>query len=313
MACASAERVGRLAGALVANRRLARGGEAGLAVLELGAGGSVGRADTATAPRPASASLSRDGGELEVHGLMGCRELLLLATGAGRAGDLRDALVEPPSPACPASLLRAHPRLTVLCDPAAAAELPPSAHRTADHVAIVLGHREPGRSAEHRISHESHERLLRAARLVHATPTRAVILTGYTSTGGLSEAEQMALAWGPPDVPFLLEDAGRTTAENATRSLPLVLALGGIRRVTVVTSAWHVRTRYFFAPYRRRGQAVAHRREWRGGDFFRMLADELRKAAYAPAARRRAWSVGELEPEPDDREREQEHRAHQRV
>jgi uncharacterized SAM-binding protein YcdF (DUF218 family) len=51
--------------------------------------------------------------------------------------------------------------------------------------------------------------------------------------------------------------AGRDTAENATRSLPLVLALGGVRRVSVVTSAWHVRAPWFFAPYRRRGLRVA--------------------------------------------------------
>jgi hypothetical protein len=159
-----------------------------------------------------------------------------------------------------------------------------------DHVAIVLGHREPGISPEHRASHESFERLHRAAQLVRRVPTRAVILTGYTSTGGLTEAEQMALAWSSPDVPVLLEEAGRDTAENATRSLPLVLALGGIRRVSVVTSAWHLRAPYFFAPYDRFGLEVRRRREWRGGDFLRMTLDELRKAPRAPAERRRAWA-----------------------
>ena len=49
----------------------------------------------------------------------------------------------------------AHPRLTVLCDPPAAARVPNAAQRAGDHVAIVLGHRWPGVSAEHRISHES--------------------------------------------------------------------------------------------------------------------------------------------------------------
>ena len=72
-------------------------------------------------------------------------------------------------------------------------------------------------------------------------PTLAAVLTGYTSTGGLSEAEQMRAAWSVGDVPPLLEVAGRDTAENASRSLPLVLALGDARRVTVVTSAWHIR------------------------------------------------------------------------
>ena len=76
-----------------------------------------------------------------------------------------------------------------------------------------------------------------------------------------------------------------------------MLALGGIRRVSVVSSAWHVRTPWFFAPYGRYGLDADWVREWRGGDFARMLADELRKARVAPGARRRAWrSVGEVEP-----------------
>jgi hypothetical protein len=161
-----------------------------------------------------------------------------------------------------------------------------------DHVAIVLGHRDPD-SAQHRASHESFERLHRAAQIVRREPARAVILTGYTSTGGLTEAEQMARAWSEPDTPVLLEEAGRNTAENASRSLPLVLALGGIRRVTVVTSAWHLRAPYFFAPYRRRGLHVQNRREWRGGTFLHGVLDELGKAPHAPAERRRAWASSE--------------------
>ena len=82
------------------------------------------------------------------------------------------------------------------------------------------------------------------------------MLTGYTHTAGLSEAEQMGLEWTVPAVPVLLEVAGRNTAENASRSLPLVLAQGGVRRVSVVTSAWHLRTPYFFAPYRAYGLDV---------------------------------------------------------
>jgi hypothetical protein len=36
----------------------------------------------------------------------------------------------------------------------------------------------------------------------------------------------------------------------------LILAMGGVRRVTVVTSRWHVRAPYFFSPYRRFGLDV---------------------------------------------------------
>jgi glucosamine-6-phosphate deaminase len=222
--------------------------------------------------------------------LLACRELLLLVTGPGKAGILRDVLTGVPSPERPASLLRAHPRLTVVCDPEAASALAPAAGRGSDHAVIVLGHREPGVSAEHRISRESLERIQRAERLVRRDPARAVVLTGYSSTGGLSEAEQMAVAWRDPDVPFLLEVAGTDTARNATRSLPLVGALGGIDRVTVVTSFWHLRAAYFFAPYADHGIDVRVRHEWRGLGWPRLLASELVKLPRAPRERRRAWA-----------------------
>jgi glucosamine-6-phosphate deaminase len=226
--------------------------------------------------------------------LLACREVILIVTGAHKAEILRAVLSDPPSGDRPASLLRAHPRLTVLCDPEAASalELGPR-----EGVVVVLGHREPGISEEHRISRESLERLQRAERIVHRRPARAVVLTGYTTTDGLSEAEQMAAAWGAGDVPLLLEVAGRNTAENASRTWPLLQAIGGVRSVTVVTSFWHLRTRFFFDPYERRGLHVVHRREWRGGGWARLLADEARKAPLARGERRAAWAAQSQVPE----------------
>jgi glucosamine-6-phosphate deaminase len=182
--------------------------------------------------------------------LRAARELLLIVTGAEKAGALHAALEGPIGPDSPASLLRDHPCLTVLCDREAAERLRPAANRASDHVAVVLGHREPGVSAEHRISAHSRARMARAVTLCRRAPVRAVLLTGYTHTAGLSEAEQMGREWPLPDVPVLLEVAGRNTAENASRSLPIVLALGVAARVSVVTSVWHLRAPYFFAPYR---------------------------------------------------------------
>ncbi|HEX5619625.1 MAG TPA: 6-phosphogluconolactonase [Solirubrobacteraceae bacterium] len=225
--------------------------------------------------------------------LLQARELLVTAIGASRAAALRSMLVDPPSPATPASLLRAHPRLTVICDRSAAGELP--VHRGGHHVCVVLGHREPSISAEHRISHESLGRLHRAEWIARRRPTLAAVLTGYTSTGGLSEAEQMRAAWNVEDVPPLLEVAGRDTAENATRSLPLVLALGDARRVTVVTSAWHVRAPYHFRAWRRYGLEVGFAFDWRG-DWSRMLAHELRGMRTTRAERRRAIAAMALPP-----------------
>jgi glucosamine-6-phosphate deaminase len=217
--------------------------------------------------------------------LLTARELLVLATGSSRAAALRAMLLDAPGAASPASLLRAHPRMTVVCDRSAAAELP--AHRGGHHVCVVLGHREPSISAEHRISHESLGRLHRAEWIARRRPTLAAVLTGYTSTGGLSEAEPMRAAWRVADVPPVLEVAGRDTAENATRSLPLVLALGDARRVTVVTSAWHVRAPYHFRTWRRHGLEVGFAFDWRG-DWRRMLAHELGGMRTLRAERRRA-------------------------
>ena len=123
---------------------------------------------------------------------------------------------------------------------------------------------------------------------------KAAILTGYSSTGGLSEAEQMNGAWDEHAVPALLEVAGRSTAENASCSLPLLLAAGDVRRVTVVTSAWHLRTPWFFAPYRRYGLEVDYRVSFAHGRWPRMLAQELQGARQARA--QRAWAMAAMRP-----------------
>ena len=144
----------------------------------------------------------------------------------------------------------------------------------------MLGHREPDISVEHRISHESLGRLHRAEWVARRRPTLAAVLTGYTSTGGLSEAEQMRAAWRVADVPPLLEVGGRDTAENATRSLPIVLALGEVRSATIVTSAWHLRAPYHFLAWRDAGIDVDFAFDWRG-DWPRMLAHESRACGRA--------------------------------
>jgi glucosamine-6-phosphate deaminase len=225
--------------------------------------------------------------------LMGARELLVLVTGAGKAVALRSMLLDAPGSDFPATLLRTHPRLTLICDAAAAAALSDVADGA--HVCVVLGHRDPGFSHEHRISRESLGRVQRAEWVAQRRPTRAVVLTGYTTTGGLSEAEQMRAAWRLPGVPALLEVAGRNTAGNAACSLPIVLALGGVREVTVVTSAWHIRAPYMFAPWRRHGLRV-HFAVDRRGDWPRMLARELHEARAARRERHEAFAAMALPP-----------------
>ena len=127
----------------------------------------------------------------------------------------------------------------------------------------------------------------------------AVALTGYTSTGGLSEAEQMEGSWDEWVAPALLEVAGRNTAENASRTLPIVLALGEARHVVVVSSAWHLRVPWFFAPYRRYGLRVSYRASAGHGRWRQMLGEELRQAPIARAQREAA--MAEVPPPADVR------------
>jgi glucosamine-6-phosphate deaminase len=239
-------------------------------------------------------SVPREALTVGLRTLLGAREILLIVTGEEKAESLRAALEGPIGPEVPASLLRHHPSLTVLCDRPAAARLRPAVSRASDHVVIVLGHREPGISAEHRISAHSRARLARAVRLCQEMPVRAVVLTGYTHTAGLSEAEQMAREWPLDDVPVLLEVAGRNTAENASRSLPIVLALGVASNVSVVTSLWHLRAPYFFAPYRAFGfeLSLCPARPLRG--WAHLLAEELGGLAGMPRQRRAAMDAVRL-------------------
>jgi glucosamine-6-phosphate deaminase len=223
--------------------------------------------------------------------LFRARELLLLVTGTAKARALRAMLEHPVSADCPASLLRDHPRLTILCDRDAAGALVPRPEYMSDRVLIVLGHRDPAVAPEHRISPQSRARLRAALRLARGTPVRAAVLTGYTSAAGLSEAEQMKAAWDEHEAPALLEVAGRNTAENASRSLQLLIALGEARRVTVVSSAWHLRVPWFFAPYRGFGFEVSYRATFAHGGWGRLLAREFREAGRARAERRAAMAA----------------------
>lgn len=228
--------------------------------------------------------------------LLAARELLLLVSGPAKAEALHAMLEQEPGPHSPASLIRDHPRLTIVCDSAAAQRLRPAAGRSSDRALIVLGHREPGISAEHRISDESRARLRRAVRDCRLDPPRVVVLTGWTRTGGLSEAEQMKAEWPLLETPTVLEEGGRNTAENASRSLPIIRAVGEIGRVTVVTSSWHLRALYFFAPYRTFGMRLSFRTTPHG-DWFRQLPQELRGMPGVREQRRRALAQMRLPPE----------------
>lgn len=91
----------------------------------------------------------------------------------------------------------------------------------------------------HLLTEETFGRLRRAEDIARRRRVRAVILSGWNgrSASSRSEAEQMFEAWRGPRVPLILDDAARTTAENALWAASLTTALGGVRKVRVVV-AW---------------------------------------------------------------------------
>jgi glucosamine-6-phosphate deaminase len=246
--------------------------------------------DAAAADFGGSGAVPREALTVGLRTLRASREVVVLATGEAKADAVRAMLEGPPDPDAPGSLLRDHPALTVICDAAAARRLTPAAARTSDRVVVVLGHREPGEALEHRISAHSRARLFRAEEECLEGPVRVAILTGYAGAAGPSEAEQLAREWTVPDVPAVMEVAGRTTVENASRSLPIIVAMGGIRRVVVVTSLWHLRAPLCFSPYRSHGlrlDVLRSRplRHWR-----HLLAAELRGLPRLPRQRSAAMA-----------------------
>jgi uncharacterized SAM-binding protein YcdF (DUF218 family) len=155
----------------------------------------------------------------------------------------------------------------------------------------VLGYHELGEDGSHGISDICRAAVRRAERLAAQAAPRAVIFTGWSSTGGPSEAEQMAAGWrGPADVPLIPEPKAVNTAENAVRSLQLVLQLEGVSAVEVVCSVRHYpRVRFFFDRlYRRHGYDVSYRYVARPAPSPRLVGTELGSISRMLRDRRRA-------------------------
>ena len=135
----------------------------------------------------------------------------------------------------------------------------------------------------------------RCRRLVDAAAELAEHLDPATVVfSGRWEAEQMAERWhGPRDVELVVEPTARTTAENACRSLQLLLERVVTEAVVVCAPLHAPRVRYFFrALYGRYGIACEVRpTRWPPHPY--ALAREV--AAAAIARRQLAAAVAELE------------------
>ena len=86
-----------------------------------------------------------------------------------------------------------------------------------------------------------------AERVAGTTPVDLVVFTGGSRGSRTSEAEQMRDAWQGPEVELLIEPTAAVTAQNASRTLPLLLERG-IETALVICAPLHLyRTRFFFS------------------------------------------------------------------
>jgi uncharacterized SAM-binding protein YcdF (DUF218 family) len=112
---------------------------------------------------------------------------------------------------------------------------------------VVPGSEIRHRDGVYRISPVCLLQVREAAQLAAERSVQAVLFTGWSRGTGPSEAEQMRDAWDGPDVELVVEPKASVTAENASRTLPLLVERR-IGRAIVVCAPLHVyRTRYFFS------------------------------------------------------------------
>ena len=109
-------------------------------------------------------------------------------------------------------------------------------------IAVVV----PGHSRRDRISATCRLLVGEAERLAGRLTPSVVVFTGWSPVGGVSEAEQMRRLWCGPELELVVEPTAATTAQNAARTLPLLLERGIERAVVVSTPLHRYRVRWFF-------------------------------------------------------------------
>ena len=118
--------------------------------------------------------------------------------------------------------------------------------RTATTAIVVPGNGAFEPDGSYRITGRCRRLVAEAERLATRLSPRAVVFSGWSPDGSSSEAEQMLAAWRGPAVELVVEPTATITAENAARTLPLLLERG-VERALVVTTPLHLyRARYFF-------------------------------------------------------------------
>jgi uncharacterized SAM-binding protein YcdF (DUF218 family) len=125
---------------------------------------------------------------------------------------------------------------------------------------VVPGHGWLDSDGVHRISRRCLRLVREAELLASRSGAEVVVFSGWSPTGGPSEAEQMRDAWGGPAVDLVVEPTARWTAENAARTLPLLLERAVSGAFVVCAPPHFVRTRLLFGGvYRGSGVDLAFR------------------------------------------------------
>jgi uncharacterized SAM-binding protein YcdF (DUF218 family) len=113
---------------------------------------------------------------------------------------------------------------------------------------VVLGSSRRDRAGAYGISRACRRVVAHAAQLAERLDPQIVVFSGWAPNGGASEAEQMRALWRRPEVELLLEPTASTTAQNAARTLPILLEHGIEHGIVVCTPLHLYRARWFFRP-----------------------------------------------------------------
>ena len=140
---------------------------------------------------------------------------------------------------------------------------------------VVPGHGWPDLAGVHRISGRCLRLVREAEQLVSSSEADIVVFSGWSPMGGPSEAEQMRDAWRGPAVELVVEPTAASTAQNAARTLPLLLERGVDAAVVVCAPPHLLRTGLVF------------RRLYRGSG----IQVAFRVARLAPTLRAIAWEL----------------------
>ncbi len=116
------------------------------------------------------------------------------------------------------------------------------------------------RDGSYRISRACRRIVTEAERYARRVDARLVVFTGWAPDSGPSEAAQMRSLWRGPAADLVTEETASTTAENAARTLPLLLERGVTQAVVFCAPLHLFRTRWIFSRiYRPHGVAVRFR------------------------------------------------------